>query len=80
MFVYSVLLTVLLFNYVRAQFPFDLPIVDTVKFNHEYDFIVIGGGSGKFFFGFRLEFIYQNLAESKKILQFSLFRWLCYGK
>lgn len=33
----------------RAQFSFEfmqLPIADTVKFNHEYDFIVIGAGSG----------------------------------
>lgn len=32
-----------------AQFSFEFmqaPIQDTVKFNHEYDFIVIGAGSG----------------------------------
>lgn len=32
-----------------AQFSFEFmqaPITDTVKFNHEYDFIVIGAGSG----------------------------------
>lgn len=42
----SILLTVLLYSCVRAQFSFDLPIVDTGKLSHEYDFIVIGAGSG----------------------------------
>lgn len=46
MFVNSVLSTVLLFNCVRAQISFDLPIEDATKFHHEYDFIVIGAGSG----------------------------------
>lgn len=45
-FVYSGFLTVLLFGCVQGQFSFSSPIVDTVKFNHEYDFIVIGAGSG----------------------------------
>lgn len=32
-----------------AQFSFEFmqtPIADTVKFNHEYDFIIVGAGSG----------------------------------
>lgn len=56
MFVGSVLFIVLLFNCVRAQLSFELPIEDTVKFNHEYDFIVIGAGSGLYFFEFSSEF------------------------
>lgn len=53
MFVEPVSLVLLLLNLLaknaRAQFSFEfmqLPITDTVKFNHEYDFIVIGAGSG----------------------------------
>lgn len=33
----------------NGQFSFEFmqaPITDTVKFNHEYDFIIIGAGSG----------------------------------
>lgn len=42
-----------IFCLASAQFSFDFmqaPITDTVKFNSEYDFIVIGAGSGWFFF------------------------------
>lgn len=47
-----ILLIFVLFNGARGQLSFDFiqsPITDTVKFNHEYDFIVIGAGSGCFF-------------------------------
>lgn len=66
-----------------AQFSFEFmqtPITDTVKFNHEYDFIIIGAGSGSppnvFFF--------QNVAKMSgiklNIFFFCfLFRWLCNG-
>lgn len=41
---------VLAHKFARAQFPFNFmrssPIVDTVEFFDEYDFIVIGAGSG----------------------------------
>lgn len=53
MFVDSVFLICSLIIYTAtetsAQFSFEFmqaPITDTVKFNHEYDFIVIGAGSG----------------------------------
>lgn len=46
MFVHLVLLPSLLINCVWAQLSFDLPIEDTTKFNHAYDFIVIGAGTG----------------------------------
>lgn len=44
-----VIFSIVLINHAKAQFSFEfmqLPITDTVKFNHEYDFIVIGAGSG----------------------------------
>lgn len=44
-----VLLFIFSATYVGAQFSFDFmqaPISDTVKFNKEYDFIIIGAGSG----------------------------------
>lgn len=51
-----VILLVLLFTFcenyknVRAQLPFDFvmqsPVKDTIEFRSEYDFIVIGAGSG----------------------------------
>lgn len=48
--VYSVLLLIICSaKDARAQLSFEfmqLPIADTVKFNHEYDFILIGAGSG----------------------------------
>lgn len=46
------LLIVCLAKDAGAQFSFpnfefmQTPIADTVKFNHEYDFIIIGAGSG----------------------------------
>lgn len=53
MFVNSIALALLLFNFcannVGAQLSFDFmqsPIIDTVKFNNEYDFIIVGAGSG----------------------------------
>lgn len=48
-----VVFVILLLNWfaesANAQFPFEFMqqrITDTVKFNHQYDFIVIGAGSG----------------------------------
>lgn len=46
-----VLSIIILTKEVSAQLSFDFmqaPITDTVQFNHEYDFIVIGAGSGRF--------------------------------
>lgn len=48
--VLSVFCVVLVHKFVHAQFPFNFmlssPIVDTEEFFDEYDFIVIGAGSG----------------------------------
>lgn len=49
--VYSLVLWLSVLNEnVKAQFSFEfmqLPIADTVKFRNEYDFIIIGAGSGE---------------------------------
>lgn len=68
-----------------AQFDFmQTPITDTVKFNHEYDFIVIGAGSGQVNYNYLIcqkkdhvmNFKYLNM----KYFAFLLHRWLCNGK
>lgn len=51
-FIFAVLLKIVIVGIRKcdAQFPFDFimksPIVDTVEYKSEYDFIVIGAGSG----------------------------------
>lgn len=81
MFVNMILLIVFLFNCVQAQFSFDLPIADTVRFKHEYDFIVIGAGSGVFSSSFKK--LSQKIAKSEKNVfnfYYLLCRWMCYGQ
>lgn len=82
-FVFLVYLSIVcLFNGVCAQFSFDFmqaPISDTVKFNHEYDFIVIGAGSGWPQLLLSLIKITEiSVINLKKL--FFLFRWLCNGQ
>lgn len=77
MLVNLVLLTVLLFNCVRAQLSFDLPIEDATKFHHEYDFVVIGAGSGC-----STKLLSKTSRKCKIYFNFYCFssRWMCYGK